>query len=98
MIKLINQVRRLLRRDSRTRETILWYRNVYGRDAQGKWAFARLIEQGGLFKRIEGEEHRAAHNQLVYLLENMGMTQGMNYDKLAEFMLSLPIPDEAIDK
>jgi hypothetical protein len=87
-----------LRRDSRTKETILWYRHTYEKDQKSRWAFARLLESGGLFKTIETEQQRAAHNQIVYLLENMGMTQGVNYDRLAELLLALTIPDEAIDK
>jgi hypothetical protein len=87
-----------VRRDSRTRDTILWYRHAYGKDEQSLWAFARLIESGGLFKRIENEEQRAAHNHIVYLLENMGMTQGVNYEKLAGMLFNLSIPDEVIDK
>jgi hypothetical protein len=57
-----------------------------------------LLESGGIFKSIENEQQRAAHNQIVYLLENMGMTQGVNYDRLADLLLTLTIPDEAIDK
>jgi hypothetical protein len=97
-MRWLNKLRdNLLRRDNRTKETILWYRHAYEKDAQSKWAFARLIESGGLFKAIITDEQRAAHNQIVYLLENMGMTQGVNYDKLAELLLALTIPDEAID-
>jgi hypothetical protein len=87
-----------LRRDSRTKETILWYRHTYEKDQQSKWAFARLLESGGIFRPIENEQQRAAHNQIVYLLENMGMVQGVNYDRLAELLLTLTIPEEAVDK
>lgn len=87
-----------MRRDSRPRDTILWYRAAYSKDVQSRWAFARLLESGGLFKRIETDEQKAAHNYIVMLLENMGSTQGSNYDKLADFILtSLPIPPEAIE-
>ena len=86
-----------MRRDSRTKETVLSYRHTYGRDDISRWTFARLLESGGLFKRIDTEEQRAAHNYIVYLLENMGMTQGVNYDELANMLFSLSIPDEAVD-
>ena len=86
-----------MRRDSRTKDTILWYRHTYEKDQQSRWAFARLLESGGLFKRIETEEQKAAHNYIVMLLENMGFTQGVNYDRLAELFFTLTIPDEAID-
>ncbi len=86
-----------MRQESRTRQTILWYRGAYGENEQTRWAFARLIESGGLFKRIETDEQKAAHNYIVTLLENMGFTQGINYDKLAEAFFNLGIPEEAID-
>lgn len=83
--------------DSRTAETVRYYRHAYGKDEISRWAFARLLESGGIFKRIDTEEQKAAHNATVTLLENMGMTQGVNYDRLAGLMFSLTIPDEAID-
>lgn len=89
--------RRGVRRDSRTRETILSYRKVYSDPQLGAWAFARLLESGGLFKRIENEEQRAAHNVVVTMLENMGIPQGMNYDELARLVFQLSIPPESID-
>ena len=91
-------LKRLMRKDSRTRETVLWYRHAYEKDKESRWAFARLVENGGLFRPILNEEQKAAHNALVYLLENMGMTQGLNYDMLAEMMLRLPIAEDSIDK
>jgi len=87
-----------LRRDSRTKDTILWYRAAYSKDNQTKWVFARLLESGGLFRRIDTEEQKAAHNYIVMMLENMGFTQGVNYDRLAEILFNLTIPEEAIDK
>jgi hypothetical protein len=57
------------------------------------------LQSGGLLKRIENEEQRAAHNYMVTLLENMGMTQGVNeeelYNRLGEMLLRLTIPDES---
>jgi len=87
----------LLRRDSRPRETILAYRKVYSDPQFGLWAFARLLESGGLFKRIDTEEQRAAHNVVVTMLENMGIPQGLNYDELARLVFNLTIPPEAVD-
>ena len=88
-------------RGSRPKETILSYRAAYGRTQEGRWAFARLLESGGFLKRIDNEEQRATHNMMVTLIENMGMTQGVNaselYDRLAVLLLNLTIPDEAIE-
>ena len=88
-------------RGSRPKETILTYRAAFERTQEGKWAFARLLESGGLLKRIESDEQCAAHNMMITLLENMGMTQGVNateiYDRLGAMLLGLTIPDEAID-
>lgn len=86
-----------MRRGSRPRETILYYRAAYEAQPAGRWAFARLLESGGLFKRIETEEQKAAHNYIVTLLENMGFTQGVNYDKLVDMLFTLSIPEEAIE-
>lgn len=86
-----------LRRDSRTKQTVLYYRHAYGKDEQSRWAFARFLEQSGLLRKIETEEQRVLHNQAIYLLENMGMTQGANYDKLVDLLFTLTIPEEAVD-
>ena len=88
----------LLRRDSRTKETILAYRKVYDDPQYGPWAFARLLESGGIFKRIDTEEQRITHNVIVTMLENMGIPQGLNYDELAKMVFKLTIPPESIDR
>jgi hypothetical protein len=46
---------------------------------------------------IETDEQRVLHNWGIELLENMGLTQGMNYGALVESLLKLGIPDEALD-
>ena len=48
--------------------------------------------------RVETEEQRVLHNWGMELLENMGLTQGMNYGALVESLLKLGIPDEALDE
>ncbi len=87
-----------MRRDSRTRETVLYYRKVYLDSPEGRWALARFFESCGLLRRIENDEQRVMHNQAVYLLENMGLTQGANYDRLCQLLGALTIPDEALDE
>ena len=84
-------------RQSRPKATILTYRAAFERTAEGRQVLAWLVERCGLFKKIESEEQRAIHNWGVYLLENMGITQGLNYDRLIDAILSLTIPEEAID-
>ena len=80
---------------------MLTYQAAYSRTPEGRWAFARLLETGGLLRRIENDEQRHAHNHMVSLIENMGMTQGRNeteiYDKLATMLLGLSPADEAVD-
>ena len=44
--------------------------------------------------RIETEEQRMIHNYMVTLLENMGITQGLNFDALIDSMLALTIPEK----
>lgn len=97
-MRLLNRLRdNLLRRDSRPRETVLAYRKVYSDPQYGLWAFARLLESGGIFKRIETDEQRITHNVVVTMLENMGIPQGLNYDELAKLVFKLSIPPESID-
>jgi hypothetical protein len=50
-----------------------------------------------MLKRIETDEQRVLHNWGIELLENMGLTQGLNYDRLVEAMQRFTIPDEAVD-
>jgi hypothetical protein len=50
-----------------------------------------------MFKRIETDEQRVLHNWGIELLENMGLIQGLNYDRLVESMQRFTIPNEAID-
>ena len=88
---------RLLRRpDARVKETVQIYRNVFG-TGHGRVVFAWLLERTGLFMRVETDEQRVLHNWGIELLENMGLTQGMNYGALVESFLKLGIPDEALD-
>jgi hypothetical protein len=49
-------------------------------------------------KRIENDEQRVLHNWGIELLENMGLTQGINYRALVDAALRLGIPKEAIDE
>jgi len=55
------------------------------------------LEGAGFLKVIETEEQKQIHNYGVRLLENMGMTQGVNYRRLVDMLLSLTIPEESID-
>jgi hypothetical protein len=88
---------RLLRRpDARVKETIQIYRNVFG-TGHGRVVFGWLLERTGLLMHVETEEQRVLHNWGIELLENMGLTQGMNYGALVESLLKLGIPDEALD-
>jgi hypothetical protein len=83
----------------RTRESISVLRHAFGHRDNRK-VFAWLLENyGGFFKRIDTEEQRNAHNMMVHLLENMGMTQGVNYQKLVDFVLDqTATPEEALDR
>ena len=64
----------------------------------GRAVFGWLIERCGLFVRIDTEEQRILHNWGIELMENMGLTQGMNYAGIVDALLKLGIPDEAIDE
>lgn len=94
MSKLLN---RLLRKDSRLDITILAYRQTFLRDENTRRVFIWLLERCGIFKRVETEEQRVLHNWGIELMENMGLIQGLNYDRLVESMQRLTIPKEAID-
>jgi len=48
-------------------------------------------------KTIETDEQVQIHNYGIRLLENMGMTQGVNYKRLVDMLLTLTIPEESID-
>jgi hypothetical protein len=82
----------------RTRETIVVYRQVFGKDEASRVALVWLLERCGLLKRIENDEQRVLHNWGIELLENMGLTQGINYRALVDAALRLGIPKEAIDE
>ena len=88
--------RLLNREDLRLKETIQTYRNVFG-TGHGRVVFGWLIERTGLFRHIETDEQRVLHNWGIELLENMGLTQGMNYKGVVDALLRLGIPDEAFD-
>jgi hypothetical protein len=88
--------------NARIKETIQAYRTVFGtapgiQGEMGRVVFGWLLERCGLFMRIETDEQRTLHNWGIELLENMGLTQGMNYKALVESILQLGIPDEALD-
>ena len=85
-------------RQSRHKQTILTYRAAFERTVEGRQVLSWLVEHCGLMRKIETEEQRVLHNWGVSLLENMGMTQGVNYQRLVDGLLTLTIPDEAIDK
>jgi len=94
--------RLLNRENARLKETIQVYRTVFGtapgtQGEVGRVVFGWLLERCGMFMRIETEEQRVLHNWGIELLDNMGLTQGMNYKALVESILKLGIPDEALD-
>lgn len=64
----------------------------------GRVALIWYLERCGLMKRIETEEQRVLHNWGIELLENMGITQGINYRMLVDAILKFGIPNEAIDE
>ena len=82
--------------ESRLRETVLTYRAAFGTQA-GRQVLGWLVERCGFLKPIETEEQRLLHNWGIALLENMGSLQEFNYERLVDAILSLTIPDEAID-
>lgn len=89
---------RLLNRENvRLKETIQTYRNVFAASAHSRVVYGWLLERCGLFMHIETEEQRVLHNWGIELLENMGLTQGMNYGGIVDALLKLGIPDEALD-
>lgn len=88
----------LNRKRLRLRETILSYRQTFERDKVSRQTLGWLIESCGFLKKIETEEQRLIHNWGIYLLENLGALQGLNYERLVDAILNLTIPDEAIDK
>ena len=82
----------------RTQETIAIYRQAFGKDDAGRMAMIWFLERCGLFRRIETDEQRVLHNWGIELLENMGVTQGINYRALVDATLRFGIPKEAIDE
>jgi hypothetical protein len=91
-------VNRLLRRpDSRPQITVLAYRQTFLRDEYSRKVFVWLLERCGTFKRVETDEQRVLHNWGIELLENMGLIQGLNYDRIVDAMTKFPVPTEAVD-
>jgi hypothetical protein len=91
-------VNKLLRRpDSRLDITVLAYRQTFLANEYSRRVFVWLLERCGVFKRVETDEQRVLHNWGIELMENMGLAQGLNYDRLVESMLRFPIPKEALD-
>ncbi|MFH1742508.1 MAG: hypothetical protein ABIH23_26180 [bacterium] len=78
-------------------ETILTYRAAFSRSEEGRQVLAWLLENAGFMKTIETDEQVQIHNYGIRLLENMGMTQGVNYKRLVDMLLTLTIPEESID-
>ena len=95
MSKLVNKL--LRRKDSRLDVTVHAYRHTFTRDEYTRQVFLWLFERCGILRRIDTEDQRVLHNWGVELLENMGLTQGMNYNQFVELLLKFGIPDEAID-
>ena len=95
MNKLLAKLRR--QPDSRPAITILAYRQTFNRDEYSRKVFVWLLERCGIFKRVETEEQRILHNWGIELMENMGLTQGLNYDALVELALKFGIPKDAVD-
>jgi len=93
--KLLSKL--LLRKDSRLDITILAYRQTFLRDETTRRVFVWLLERCGMFKRVDNDEQRILHNWGIELMENMGLIQGLNYDRLVESMQRLTIPKEALD-
>jgi hypothetical protein len=91
-------VNRLLRRpDNRTELTVLAYRQTFLRDEYSRKVFVWLLERCGMWKKVETDEQRVLHNWGIELLENMGLLQGLNYDRIVDAMSKFTIPTEAID-
>lgn len=82
----------------RHKGTVLTYRAVFERSDEGKRVLADLLESTGILRRVETEEQRIQHNWGIWLLENMGAVQGINYEELAGCIMRLSIPDEALVK
>lgn len=86
-----------LRPDARPKITVLAYRQTFLRDEYSRKVFVWLLERCGMFKRVATEEQRVLHNWGIELLENMGLIQGLNYDRIVDAMTKFPVPDEAVD-
>jgi hypothetical protein len=95
--KFLNRLLRQQDKDSRLDITIMAYRQTFRRDDVSKKVYIWLLERCGIFKRIDTEEQRVLHNWGIELMENMGLTQGLNYDALVESALRFSIPKEAVD-
>jgi hypothetical protein len=95
--RLLDKLRRPPAKDSRLDITIAAYRQTFRRDEVSKRVYLWLLERCGIFKRIDTEEQRVLHNWGIELMENMGLTQGLNFDALVDAMLRFGIPKEAVD-
>ena len=88
----------------RNNQSVAMFRQYLRRDPSAKWQFIRFLEHGGFLKRIDSSsesimrEHVAMHNWVITELENLGIVQGGNLEKIVDFLLTLEIPPEAIDK
>jgi hypothetical protein len=83
--------------DARLDITILAYRQTFLRDENTRKVFVWLLERCGIFKRVVTDEQRVLHNWGIELMENMGLIQGLNYDRLVESLQRFTIPQEAVD-
>ena len=81
----------------RTHTTVAMYRLAL-KDPRIKKTFCWQLESCGFLKTIENEEQRILHNWMIRLLENAGFTQGGNLERIVDFLLTLEIPPEAIEK
>jgi len=95
-VSLREWVKRVKPQELRHRGTVLTYRAVFDRTEEGKRVLVDLLQSSGILMRIETEEQRIRHNWGIWLLENLGTVQGMNYEGLVEAILKLTIPDEAL--
>ena len=80
----------------RPKAQVVAYRFAMGRPAERAWLIHRLGSYG-LLQRIETDEQRHRHNMGIELLEDLGLLQGDNWQRLVDYMMTLPIPDEAIE-
>lgn len=73
-------------------------RSVYASE-EGKNALTRLIITGGLFNKMQCNEGAVAvHNLVVEILDECGFLDEQNIRKIVDFLYTLPLVDEKIDR